>query len=193
MIGDHLGNHVVGGVVGGALPALALALLLRLALHRDLAQNHLRELGVVDAPVGVRVGVRYHLLHLGVRELLAEVHHAVLELGLADVTVAVAVEHPEGLSDLHFHVLVSEFVAHHDRELGEVEFAVVIDVDLVHNVHDFVLGGISAQRPHQDAELFGADEAVAVLEVTNTNSNYESDKSRIYDSAGAADPSIWLG
>ena len=36
-----------------------------------------------------------HLLHLLVRELLAKVHHAVLELSLADVAVAVAIKHPE--------------------------------------------------------------------------------------------------
>ena len=65
-----------------------------LRLHPNLLEDHLRELGVVDLAVVVGVGLRDHLLHLVVRELLPEVHHAVLELGLADVAVPVPVKHP---------------------------------------------------------------------------------------------------
>ena len=69
-------------------------LLRRRRLHPNLFEDHFRELCVVD--LAVVVGVRFgdHLLDFVVRELLPEVHHAVLELGLADVAVAVAVEHP---------------------------------------------------------------------------------------------------
>ena len=40
----------------------------------------------------------------------------------------------------------------------------MVDVDLVHDVHDLVLGGVAAERPHQHAELLRADEAVPILE-----------------------------
>jgi hypothetical protein len=39
----------------------------------------------------------------------------------------------------------------------------VVDVDLVHDVHDLVLGRVAAERAHQHAQFLGADEAVSVL------------------------------
>ena len=53
------------------------------------------ELVVVDHAVVVQVGFGQHILDLLVRELLVrEVHHALLELGLADEAVPVGVKHP---------------------------------------------------------------------------------------------------
>lgn len=62
----------------------------------DTLEDHVRELIVVDASVAVRVGIGNHLLHLVVGELLAKVHHAMLELCFAYEAVTVAVEHPVG-------------------------------------------------------------------------------------------------
>ena len=62
-------------------------------LHPDLLEDHLRELSVVDLSVVVGVGLRDHLLDLVIGELLPKVHHAVLELSLADEAVAVPVKH----------------------------------------------------------------------------------------------------
>ena len=65
------------------------------AILRDFVENHFRKLLIVDFPVVVGVCFRYHLLYFLVAELLAEMHHAVLELLLADVTVTVPIEHPK--------------------------------------------------------------------------------------------------
>jgi len=43
---------------------------------------------------------------------------------------------PKCLLYLHFHVFVGQLVTHHDGELGEVQLAVVIHVDLVHDAND---------------------------------------------------------
>ncbi len=43
----------------------------------------------------IRVCLSNHLLYLFVSEALAEMHHAVLELGLTDVAVAVSIEDPK--------------------------------------------------------------------------------------------------
>lgn len=39
----------------------------------------------------------------------------------------------------------------------------MVDVDLVHDVHDLVLGGVATQGTHEHTQLFGANEAIAVL------------------------------
>ena len=62
---------------------------------RDFAEDHFGEFVVVDFSVVVRVGLCNHLLDFFVGEPLAKVHHAVLELLLADVTVTVPIEHPK--------------------------------------------------------------------------------------------------
>ena len=62
---------------------------------RNFTQNHFAKLVVVNFPIVVGVCLGNHLFHFFVGEPFAKVHHAVLELLLADVTVTVPIEHPK--------------------------------------------------------------------------------------------------
>ena len=79
---------------------------------------------VVDLPVAVNVGLPDHLVHLLVRQLLAQVGHHVPQLRRADEAVAVLVEHSERLPDLLLTVRVLHLPRHHRQELGEVDSAI---------------------------------------------------------------------
>ncbi len=63
-------------------------------LYVDFFENHLAELGIVDLSIIVGVSLGNHFLDLLIGKPLAEVHHAVLELALANIPVPVAVKHP---------------------------------------------------------------------------------------------------
>jgi hypothetical protein len=99
-----------------------------------LAGHHLDELLVVDLTVAVNVSLADHLVDLLVGELLAEVGHDVPELRSGDEAVAVLVEDAEGLADLLLRVGVLHLASHHGEELGEVDRAVAISVNLVDHV-----------------------------------------------------------
>ena len=70
-------------------------------LHSHSFEYHVAELVVVDHAVVVEVCVGQHLLDLLVGQLfVGEVHHALLELGLADEAVTVGVKHAKRVLDL---------------------------------------------------------------------------------------------
>eukprot|EP00968_Pinguiococcus_pyrenoidosus_P014577 scaffold1313_cov250-Pinguiococcus_pyrenoidosus.AAC.13 len=128
-----------------------------------LAHHHLHELFVVDLAVAVDVGFPDHLVHLLVRELLAQVGHDVAQLGGADEAVAVLVEDLKGFEDLLLRVRILHLARHHGEELREVDGAVAIRVHLVDHVHELRLGRVLPERAHDRAELFGGDGAISVF------------------------------
>ena len=85
------------------------------------------------------------------------------ELGGGDEAVAVLVEDLEGLEDLLLGVGVLHLAGHHGEELGEVDGAVAVGVDLVDHVHELGLGGVLAQGSHDGAKLLGGDGACRVM------------------------------
>lgn len=125
--------------------------------------HHLDEFVVVNLSVAVDIGLPDHLVHLLVGELLAEVGHDVAQLSRGDEAVAVLVKDLEGLLDLLLRVGVLHLAGHHGQELGEVDGAVAVGVDLVNHVLQLALGGVLAKRAHDGAQLLGGDGAVAVL------------------------------
>ena len=84
------------------------------------------------------------------------------ELGRTDVAVAVLVEDLERLLDLLLAVRVAHLARHHREELGEVDRAVSVGVDLVDHVLQLGLGRVLAEGAHDSAELLGGDRAIAV-------------------------------
>ena len=75
--------------------------LLFLFYHSHSFEYHVAELVVVDHAVVVEVCVGQHLLDLLVGQLfVGEVHHALLELGLADEAVTVGVKDAKRVLDL---------------------------------------------------------------------------------------------
>eukprot|EP01084_Bolivina_argentea_P181929 314162_1 len=128
-----------------------------------LGHHHLDELLVVDLAVTVDVGLADHLVDLLVGELLAEVRHDVAELSSGDETVAVLVENAESLLDLLLGVGVLHLAGHQGQELGEINRAAAVLVDLVDHVLELSLSGVLAEGAHDGAELLGRDGAIAVL------------------------------
>ena len=85
------------------------------------------------------------------------------QLRRGDEAVAVLVEDAEGLLELLLGVGVLHLAGHEGAELGEVNGAVAVGVDLVDHVLQLGLGRVLAERAHDGAELLGGDGAVAVL------------------------------
>ncbi|RUS78963.1 hypothetical protein EGW08_013265, partial [Elysia chlorotica] len=119
---------------------------------------------VVDLSVSVCVGFPDHLVHLLVREFLAQVGHHVPELGGRDETVAVLVKHPERFPQLLLGVSILHLPRHHGQELREIDHRqLTISVNLVDHVLQLGLRRVLAQRAHHSSQLFRGDGAVAVL------------------------------
>ena len=110
-----------------------------------LGHHHVDELVIVDLPVTVDVCLADHLVDLLVRQLLAEVRHDVAQLGRGDEAVTVLVEDLEGLLDLLSTVRVLHLSCHHREELGEVNRAVSVCVNLVDHVLELCLRGVLAK------------------------------------------------
>ena len=71
---------------------------------------------------------------------------------------------PECLFDFLLHIFTAQLVSHHDGEFRKIEFSIMIDIDFIHDIHDFILGGITSQGAHQNTQLFSTDEAIAILQ-----------------------------
>ena len=84
------------------------------------------------------------------------------QLSRADVSVSVLIEDLEGLLDLLLAVGVLHLASHHGKELGKVDGAVAVGVDLVDHVLEFCLCGVLSQRAHHGAELLSGDGAITV-------------------------------
>ena len=95
-----------------------------------------------------------------------EVGHDVSKLGGADKAVSVLIEDLEGLFDLFFAIGVLHLPGHHRQELGEVDGAVSVGIDLVDHVLKFSLCGVLTQRAHDGAKLPCGDRAVSICHHT---------------------------
>ena len=142
--------------------------LLYVGLQRDeqdclLGHHHLDEFLVVDLAITINIGLADHFINFLVSELLAQVGHDVTELGGRDETVAVLVEHLEGLDDFLLAVSVLHLASHHSKELREIDGAVAISIDLIDHVLELGLSGVLAKGAHDSAQLLGGDGAITVL------------------------------
>ena len=84
-------------------------------------------------------------------------------LVLLDGAGAVLVEHAERFDDILFSVCVLHLARHEGAELGEVNGAVAVGIDLVDHVLELSLGRVLAEGAHDGAELLGGDGAITVL------------------------------
>lgn len=104
---------------------------------------------IINLAIAVNVGLADHLIHLLVRELLAEIGHDVAQLGRRDEAVAVLVEDSERLPDFLFAIGVLHFASHHGEKLGEVDRAVACGVGkkrLISNVVEKWLRSVAKNR-----------------------------------------------
>ena len=91
-----------------------------------------------------------------------EVGHNVPQLGRADVTVSVLIKDLEGLFDLLLTIGVLHLPGHHGQELGEINSAIAIGVDLVDHILKFSLCGVLAQRTHDSSKFPRGDRTVTI-------------------------------
>lgn len=84
------------------------------------------------------------------------------EFGGRDEAVAVLVKHLERLADLFLRVGILHLASHHGEELGKVDGAVAVRVDLVDHVLEFGLGRVLPEGAHDGAEFASGDLAIAV-------------------------------
>mmetsp|Transcript_26522 Transcript_26522/g.70382 ORF Transcript_26522/g.70382 Transcript_26522/m.70382 type:complete len:204 (-) Transcript_26522:20-631(-) len=155
---NRICHHTRAGVAALCFSATDHACALQLLGH-----HHLDELLIIDLAVAVNVRLTDHLIHLFVRQLLAQVRHHVAQLCCADEAVAVAVEDLEGLDELLLGVRVLHLPGHEAEELREVDGSVAIGIHFVDHVLELRLGGVLPQGAHHRAQLLRGDGAIAVL------------------------------
>ena len=88
--------------------------------------------------------------------------HDLPQLRSRDGAAPVLVKDLEGGLDLRLAVRVAHLAGHHRQELGKVDRAVPVHVDLVDHVLQLRLGGVLPERAHDGAEFLGGDGAIAI-------------------------------
>ena len=97
-------------------------------------------------------------MYLLVGELLAQVGHDVAQLGGGDETVAIDIESLlESLHELLLGVGALHLAGHKAKELGEINGAVAISIDLVDHILKLSLSRVLTEGPHDGSELLGGD------------------------------------
>ena len=91
-----------------------------------------------------------------------EVGHDVPQLGRADETVPVPVKDLKGLSDLRFTIHAIGLPSHHSQELGKVDGAVSVGINLVDHVLELSLCEVPSQGTLYDPKLLGGDLAISI-------------------------------
>ena len=91
-----------------------------------------------------------------------EVGHDVPQLGRADVTIPVLVEGLEGLFDLLITTCITHLPSHHVQELGKVDGAVSVGINLVDHVPELTLRGVLSQGTHDSPKLPCGDHAISI-------------------------------
>mmetsp|Transcript_67977 Transcript_67977/g.134748 ORF Transcript_67977/g.134748 Transcript_67977/m.134748 type:complete len:213 (+) Transcript_67977:231-869(+) len=120
--------------------------------HTQRLEQYLHKLLVVDAPTGVRVGLKHHLLHLVLVRLLTQVTQNVPQLSCRDAARVLLVEDRERL--LEHSVLVS--CSHLHLESGcSLDKAILVDRRPVGRVRreklgDLITGRVEAHRSHHE-------------------------------------------
>merc|ERR1712057_41647 len=128
-----------------------------------LLDHHLDKLVVVDLSITIEVGLLDHLVDLFLRELFTKVGHDVSQLSGRDEAVSVLVKDLEGLHQLLLRIGVLHLLGHQTQELGEVNGAAAVVIDLVDYVVQLGLRGGLAKRTQDGAQLLGGDGSIAVL------------------------------
>merc|ERR1711865_848938 len=85
------------------------------------------------------------------------------KLGGGDETVAILIEHLEGLLDLLLGVGVLHLASHQVEELWEIDGARTISINLVDHVLELSFSRVLAKGAHDGAELLGGNGTITIL------------------------------
>merc|ERR1712146_140263 len=79
------------------------------------------------------------------------------ELSSGDETIAITIEHLEGLNELFLGIGVLHLTGHEGKELWEINGAVAISIDLVDHVLKLGLSWVLTKGAHDGTELLGGN------------------------------------
>ena len=77
--------------------------------------------------------------------------------------LTILIKNLKSLLNLLLRIGILHLPRHHGQKLGEIDGPVSVSIDLVDHVLEFGFGGVLAKRPHDGAEFFGGDCAIAVF------------------------------
>ena len=117
------------------------------------------ELLLSDLAIAVAVGFLDHFHNLVVGHVLAELLGDTLKVLKTDFASLVVVEQPESLKHFLLGVAVGHLGGHHLEELGEVNHAGAVLVDLGDELFNLLALGLEAECAHGNFELFLVDVA----------------------------------
>merc|ERR1719379_2723281 len=160
---DRLSVRAKKRLLGAARPTKSVRSRVFASSSEEVGLAHdAHELLLVDGVVAVSVGLVDHLLDLLVGHVLTELLGDALEVLEGDLAIALVVEETESLEHLLAGVSLSHLLDHHVEELGEVDDARVVLVDVGDHFLDFLTLGLEAESAHGDLELLLVDVARAV-------------------------------
>merc|ERR1719163_1861893 len=121
------------------------------------------ELVDVDLAIAVTVGLVDHVLELLIIDGLTELLSHAGEVREGDLVSGVAVEELEHLLDVLAGVLLSHLASHHGKELGELDGAVAVVVDVGDHLLKLLVLDLEAEGAHGGLELTHVDGARLIV------------------------------
>merc|ERR1719163_525026 len=117
------------------------------------------ELVDVDLTVAIAVGLVDHVLELLIIDGLAELLSHAGEVAEGDLVGVVVVEELEHLLDVLTGILLAHLGSHHAKELGELNGAVAVVVDVGDHLLELLVLDLEAKGAHGGLELTDVDHA----------------------------------
>ena len=120
------------------------------------------ELFLRDLAVTVTVGFVDHLLNFFVGHVLAELLGDSFQVFERDFACLIIVEKTERLHHFFTRVALSHFLGHHVEELGEVNHARTVLINVSNHFLDLLTLGLEAESAHSDLQFFLVNVATAI-------------------------------
>merc|ERR1711935_240491 len=117
------------------------------------------ELVDVDLTIAITVGLVDHILELLIIDGLTELLSNAGEVAERDLVGVVVIEELEPLLDVLAGVLLAHLGGHHAKELGELDGAVAVVVDIGDHLLELLVLDLEAKGTHGGLELTDVDHA----------------------------------
>jgi len=117
------------------------------------------ELVDVDLTIAITVGLVDHVLELLIVDVLTELLSNTGQVAEGDLVGVVIVEQLEHLLDVLAGVLLAHLGGHHAKELGELDGAVSVVIDVLDHLLQLLVLHLKAKGTHGGLELTDIDHA----------------------------------
>jgi HAMP domain-containing protein len=115
------------------------------------------ELTTIDLTGAITVSLCDHVLHLLVVDVLSELLSHAGEVAEGDPGGVVVIEQLEDLLDVLAGILLAHLAGHHLEELGELNGAVAIAIDVGEHLPELLVLDLEAEGAHGSLELAELD------------------------------------